>query len=168
MSLMINQMNNTKKNILWRLGYLLIVLITGYLVFFVFNTQIDAFVFELQNKIFGVDHPKKSISVNNFLLFESFFDLVNIYFIPIAVKMLLIQIAVLIWWEIGAFIGVVERVNDKFSAKVEDEPKESKRQDKTDQFTANDLFWAISLAPLGVSLIAWIFILVWMFIDNLS
>lgn len=41
MSLMISRVNNTKENIIWRLGYLLIVLITGYLVFFVFNTQID-------------------------------------------------------------------------------------------------------------------------------
>lgn len=60
MSLMISRVNNTKENIIWRLGYLLIVLITGYLVFFVFNTQIDAFVSDLENKILGIDNANNS------------------------------------------------------------------------------------------------------------
>ncbi|MFX8864238.1 hypothetical protein ABTM79_19035, partial [Acinetobacter baumannii] len=70
-------------------------------------------------------------------------------------------IAISIWWKIGAFIGVVEKVNDKFSAKVEARTKE----DKSDQFTANDLFWVITLTPLGASLVAWLFLLILMFID---
>ncbi|TDH74479.1 hypothetical protein DWA27_20420, partial [Acinetobacter baumannii] len=68
---------------------------------------------------------------------------------------------IFIWWKIGAFIGVVEKVNDKFSVKVEADTKE----DKSAQFTANDLFWVITLTPLGASLVAWIFLLILMFID---
>ncbi|EXC10182.1 hypothetical protein [Acinetobacter baumannii] len=56
---------------------------------------------------------------------------------------------------------MVEKVNDKFSAKVEAGTKE----DKSDQFTANDLFWVITLTPLGASLVAWLFLLILMFID---
>ncbi|MGN7603745.1 hypothetical protein [Acinetobacter baumannii] len=67
MSLMISRVNNTKENIIWRLGYLLIVLITGYLVFFVFNTQIDAFVLDLENKILGIDNANNSKSIDSLL-----------------------------------------------------------------------------------------------------
>ncbi|EPJ4194693.1 hypothetical protein ACVG70_002671, partial [Acinetobacter baumannii] len=67
MSLMISRVNNTKENIIWRLGYLLIVLITGYLVFFVFNTQIDAFVSDLENKILGIDNANNSKSIDSLL-----------------------------------------------------------------------------------------------------
>ncbi len=69
MSLMISRVNNTKENIIWRLGYLLIVLITGYLVFFVFNTQIDAFVSDLENKILGIDNANNSKSIDSLLPF---------------------------------------------------------------------------------------------------
>ncbi|MFX7396208.1 hypothetical protein ABTI98_15205 [Acinetobacter baumannii] len=161
MSLMISRVNNTKENIIWRLGYLLIVLITGYLVFFVFNTQIDAFVLDLENKILGIDNANNSKSIDSLLPFESLFNLVDIYFISFAVKLVFVQIAISIWWKIGAFIGVVEKVNDIFSAKVEAGTKE----DKSDQFTANDLFWVITLTPLGASLVAWLFLLILMFID---
>ncbi|MDR8406946.1 hypothetical protein FPK39_23785, partial [Acinetobacter baumannii] len=78
---MISRVNNTKENIIWRLGYLLIVLITGYLVFFVFNTQIDAFVLDLENKILGIDNANNSKSIDSLLPFESLFNLVDIYFI---------------------------------------------------------------------------------------